>query len=722
MKILKSLLFVFLFTYSAFSQMNRIAYNNQELFLSGANLPWINFANDIGPGSTDTIKFGDIMLDMHEHGGNALRWWLHTDGTSTPEFDGNSDSVIGPGQNTIADLKHLLDMAWQREIGMNLCLWSFDMLRSDQPVNVLARNTLLLTDTNYTRAYINNCLVPMVDSLKGHPGILAWEIFNEPEGMSNEFGWSHTEHVPMSAIQRFINLCAGAIHRVDSTAQVTIGSWSFQANSDVGMLSPASQEFSQLNSLQKEKITELLNQKYNFKYTTEEFINYLDKISEIQNYNYYSDQRLIAQGGDSLGTLDFYSPQYYVWLGSAYSPFVHPSSYWLLDKSMVIGEFAMLTTDGIPKKDLFLKLYQSGYAGALPWSWTVDNQLSAQEDIIAAMQYMWDNYQEDVDVDGIAGKWPTITITMPDSNDVITDTTEIEIVTNASDEDGYISFVEFFANDDLIGVVDTVPFTLSWMDVPSGNYILKAIATDNDGHVTVSNLVPIQVGVLAMARLEGETADLHGSGMTVGNDPIASGGAYLDIKSNDTTNTITWTLPDVPEAGNYHIVFGFKLEYGSPKEQFINVNGVRVDTIRFEGNTNLWLETGTDVDLVQGENTIQMQLFWGWMQIDYLGVPKDIVSAVEDSREVPFSYSLDQNYPNPFNPVTNINYTLANTELVKLNVYDILGRKVVTLINETQNAGAHIVEFDASNLASGIYFYRIEAGSFRQVNKMMLLK
>ncbi len=173
---------------------------------------------------------------MHDAGGNALRWWLHTNGTVTPVFN-DSGYPPGPGTGTIAIFHRALDVAWQREVGVILCLWSFDMLRSSNSATVLNRNRLMLTDTAYTCAYIDQSLIPMVQALKGHPAIIAWEIFNEPEGMSNEFGWSDVQHVPMSDIQRFVNLCAGAIHRTDPAAQVTNGSWSFKALSDVALAS-----------------------------------------------------------------------------------------------------------------------------------------------------------------------------------------------------------------------------------------------------------------------------------------------------------------------------------------------------------------------------------------------------------------------------------------------------------------------------------------------------
>ncbi|MEJ2507409.1 MAG: T9SS type A sorting domain-containing protein, partial [Ignavibacteriaceae bacterium] len=95
---------------------------------------------------------------------------------------------------------------------------------------------------------------------------------------------------------------------------------------------------------------------------------------------------------------------------------------------------------------------------------------------------------------------------------------------------------------------------------------------------------------------------------------------------------------------------------------------------------------------------------------------------VDDDTQIPVNFSLNQNYPNPFNPVTKIRYTLANEVNVNLVVYDILGRKVATLVNEEQKAGVYNVQFDAHNLASGVYFYRIKAGNFSRVNKMMLMK
>ncbi len=89
---------------------------------------------------------------------------------------------------------------------------------------------------------------------------------------------------------------------------------------------------------------------------------------------------------------------------------------------------------------------------------------------------------------------------------------------------------------------------------------------------------------------------------------------------------------------------------------------------------------------------------------------------------IPKTFALEQNYPNPFNPVTVIKYQLPSPEKVSVKVFDILGKEVASLINENKEPGYYEVSFDASNFASGLYFYRIEAGSFVETKKMMLIK
>ena len=89
---------------------------------------------------------------------------------------------------------------------------------------------------------------------------------------------------------------------------------------------------------------------------------------------------------------------------------------------------------------------------------------------------------------------------------------------------------------------------------------------------------------------------------------------------------------------------------------------------------------------------------------------------------IPAKYELAQNYPNPFNPVTTIRFELKNAGMTKLEVFDITGRHVRTLLNGTVEAGAYDLRFDASALSSGVYFYRLTSGDFTDIKKMSLVK
>jgi photosystem II stability/assembly factor-like uncharacterized protein len=125
--------------------------------------------------------------------------------------------------------------------------------------------------------------------------------------------------------------------------------------------------------------------------------------------------------------------------------------------------------------------------------------------------------------------------------------------------------------------------------------------------------------------------------------------------------------------------------------------------------------TFTDNDVRPGKSQYKLK------QIDYDGT-FEYSQIVE--VEIPFinKFSLSQNYPNPFNPSTVISYRLPVIGFVTLKVYDLLGREIATLVNEEKPAGEYEVEFDGSNLTSGIYFYQLKAGSFIETKKMILIK
>jgi len=99
-----------------------------------------------------------------------------------------------------------------------------------------------------------------------------------------------------------------------------------------------------------------------------------------------------------------------------------------------------------------------------------------------------------------------------------------------------------------------------------------------------------------------------------------------------------------------------------------------------------------------------------------------ITNITGNGLNIPATYMLEQNYPNPFNPVTQINFALPKAGFVSLKVYNVLGREVAVLVSENRIAGSHTVNFDASALTSGVYFYRLESNGFVDTKKMMVIK
>ena len=96
--------------------------------------------------------------------------------------------------------------------------------------------------------------------------------------------------------------------------------------------------------------------------------------------------------------------------------------------------------------------------------------------------------------------------------------------------------------------------------------------------------------------------------------------------------------------------------------------------------------------------------------------------SVDEEELVPIGFELMQNYPNPFNPSTLIKYSIPKNSFVKLSVYNLIGEEVSLLVNEEVGAGFHEITFNAANLSSGIYFYRLQVGNTIQIKKMVLLK
>jgi len=182
--------------------------------------------------------------------------------------------------------------------------------------------------------------------------------------------------------------------------------------------------------------------------------------------------------------------------------------------------------------------------------------------------------------------------------------------------------------------------------------------------------------------------------------------------SSVNNNNITLNWVTASETNNS----GFDIELRDVRSEtqdvwnkigFVNGNG----TVSSPNNYEF-----TDRNLASGKYNYRLK------QIDFNGNYEYYNLNDEIVIGVPVKYSLEQNYPNPFNPVTNLEFGISNLEFVSLKVYDAMGKEVATLVNEIKPAGRYEIKFDGSNLSSGVYFYKIEAGSFSAVKRMILLK
>jgi len=221
--------------------------------------------------------------------------------------------------------------------------------------------------------------------------------------------------------------------------------------------------------------------------------------------------------------------------------------------------------------------------------------------------------------------------------------------------------------------------TRSFSESPTGNYTNSSVRTMT--LTTGRNISTVPVTILSFfTRYNIETMD----------------NAYVDVSSDNGT---TWS--------SVKYFYGVQNEW---KQEVLDItelaNGSTTLKIRFTVVTN--------------RNTVAD----GWY-VDNIKLTnyQDVLTGISYTPEVPNVFSLEQNYPNPFNPETKIKYSLPKTAMVKLIVYDALGKVVNTLVNEEQAAGIYQINVDGlKGLASGIYFYRISAGSFTDVKKMVLLK
>jgi hypothetical protein len=176
----------------------------------------------------------------------------------------------------------------------------------------------------------------------------------------------------------------------------------------------------------------------------------------------------------------------------------------------------------------------------------------------------------------------------------------------------------------------------------------------------------------------------------------------------DSSSVLFVWQQSLPEVSKYSIELDTTDQFSSPI-----VNSDITDTT--------YLFTG----LITGKN------YWwrvrafnsnGWGNFSDVRTFSTLIVGVDDESQIPTKFRLEQNYPNPFNPSTTIAYSIPKESQVSLKIYDVMGREVVEVMNGRQSAGDYNVEFGAASLASGTYFYKLTAGEFISVKKMVLLK
>jgi hypothetical protein len=196
--------------------------------------------------------------------------------------------------------------------------------------------------------------------------------------------------------------------------------------------------------------------------------------------------------------------------------------------------------------------------------------------------------------------------------------------------------------------------------------------------------------------------------------PICLFTAGLRFERLDTTGIVV-DLMKSNIGGSVATIAGSGAMYLDEAEQFINF---------------LFSSLATHASMTLGEammNGLNIPVSWFERKYTLLGDPaltirKGPITTVQDHPSIPEKFVLHQNFPNPFNPSTTIQFTLPSEQFVSLKVYNMLGQEVASLVNDIRSQGTHSVTFNAIHLSAGAYVYRLQAGNFSDVKKLMLLK
>ena len=289
-----------------------------------------------------------------------------------------------------------------------------------------------------------------------------------------------------------------------------------------------------------------------------------------------------------------------------------------------------------------------------------------------------------------------------------------------------------------IGVHSDAP--VSTIDLPDGFY--QGITVSSDGtELFISQSSDRSILKYTGDPFSGYTLDpsfsyTMAADDTIGNDgsgtPTVQGLAYMPdppllVAAVDTVvnyGTTSGTDAGYPYARMYliHTGNGTPLDTIDVAEWNLAVTGV-YNTGSNNGRAGGFASI-MDVDVEASEQAIYSQTYYGWTVEKWIfdGDLNAFVSINPISLQVPDGYELKQNYPNPFNPLTTIEFSIQQAGQVRVDIINVMGQRVATVVNEQMSAGSYYVTFDAKHLPSGIYFYRLTTGDFSAIKKMTLMK
>ncbi|MBI1767735.1 MAG: discoidin domain-containing protein, partial [Bacteroidetes bacterium] len=329
---------------------------------------------------------------------------------------------------------------------------------------------------------------------------------------------------------------------------------------------------------------------------------------------------------------------------------------------------------------------------------------------------------------------PTVSLTSPVSGDTVSGTKVL--TANASDNIG-VARVDFVVDGNIVGSGYSSPFNYSWTTsgVANGVHSVSARAYDGSGNSKTSTAVNVVVRNIAS-----QTTNIALNKFADASSVQTS--AYLPSYAVDGSMATRWsslyTDPQwiMIDLGSINKIDSIALSWESAyataykiQTSLDNSNWTDVySTTTGNGGWDNIKITPVDARYVRMYGT-QRATTWGYSLWAFETYQTSSTTGVDGAvDDLPQKYFLSDNYPNPFNPSTDLRYAVTYPGLVSLKVYNLIGEQVATLVNEYKDAGVYSVQFSGNNsvsgtsLPSGIYFYRMVAGSFSQTKKMMLLK